>query len=95
MLKISVKVIIAVLSSSGLRHGAINLLKLRDLSKIEKYNIYQITAYCTSKKFRYHTFTTPEATNLIDLYLEYRKNHGENLNGNSPLIREQFSTIEN
>ncbi|HEX6293927.1 MAG TPA: tyrosine-type recombinase/integrase, partial [Nitrososphaeraceae archaeon] len=91
---IRVKVIIAVLSSSGLRHGAINLLKLRDLKKIEKYNIYQITAYRTSKKFRYPTFTTPEAANLIDSYLEYRKNHGEVLKGNSPLIREQFSTID-
>ncbi|MDF2737566.1 MAG: site-specific recombinase XerD, partial [Nitrososphaeraceae archaeon] len=91
---IRVKVIIAVLSSSGLRHGAINLLKLRDLKKIEKYNIYQITAYRTSKKFRYYTFCTTEAATLIDSYLEYRKKHGEILKGNSPLIREQFSTID-
>ena len=58
---IRVKVIITLLSRSGLRHGAINLLKLQDLKKIEKYNIYQITAYRKSKKFRYYTFTTPEA----------------------------------
>lgn len=82
------------MSSSGARHGVINLLKLRDLKKIEKYNLYQITAYRTSKKYRYYTFVTPEATKMIDSYLEYRKKHGKNLKGNSPLIREQFSTID-
>jgi integrase len=40
---IRVKIIISLLSSSGLRHGAVNILKLRDLEKIEKYNIYKVT----------------------------------------------------
>ena len=35
---------------------------------------------------------TPECTNLIDNYLEYRRSKDEELNGNSPLIREQFNT---
>jgi hypothetical protein len=89
---IRVKIVISLLSSSGLRHGALNIIKLRDLEKIEKYNIYKITAYRKSKKYKYYTYCTPECTNLIDTYLEYRKNKGEELKGNSPLIREQFST---
>src|SRR5215207_1545864 len=89
---IRTKIIISLLSSSGLRHGAVNILKLRDLEKIEKYNIYKITAYRKSKKYSYKTFCSPECSTLIDSYLEYRKNQGEQLTGNSPLIREQFNT---
>jgi integrase len=89
---IRVKIIISLLSSSGLRHGAVNILKLRDLEKIEKYNIYKITAYRKSKKYKYITFCTPECTSLVDSYLLYRKNQGEQLKDNSPLIREQFNT---
>jgi hypothetical protein len=57
---IRAKIVISLLSSSGLRHGAVNILKLRDLENIEKYNIYQITAYRKSKKYSYKTFCTPE-----------------------------------
>ena len=96
---IRVKIIISLLSSSGLRHGVLPSLKLRDLEKIDnnkyKYNIYKITAYPKSKKSKYYTFCTPECASLIDSYLEYRKNKGEILKVNSPLIREQFNTKDN
>jgi integrase len=91
---IRVKIVISLLSSSGLRHGAVNILKLRDLDKLDKYNICKITAYRKSRKFKYDTFCTPECTTLIDSYLEYRKKQGEQLKGNSPLIREQFNTTD-
>jgi hypothetical protein len=90
--EIRVKLVISLMSSSGLRNGAVNILKLRDLEKIEKYSIYKITAYRKSKKYSYKTFCSPECSTLIDSYLEYRKNQGEQLTGNSPLIREQFNT---
>ena len=35
-------------------------------------------------------FCTPECKRVIDSYLQYRKLHGERLNEDSPLIREQF-----
>ena len=91
---IRVKIVISLLSSSGLRYGAIPSLKLKHLEKIEKYQLYQITAYGKSKKYSYKTFCTPESTALIDSYLSYRKKQGEQLNDNSPLIREQFNTID-
>ena len=56
---IRVKIVISLLSSSGLRHGAVHILKLRDLKKIDKYQLYQITAYRKSKKYKYITFCTP------------------------------------
>ena len=89
---IRVKLVISLMTSSGLRNGAVNILKIRDLEKIEKYNIYQITAYSNSKKYKYKTFCTSECAMIIDSYLEYRKKQGEVLKGNSPLIREQFNT---
>ena len=91
---IRVKIVISLLSSSGLRYGALPSLKLKHLEKIEKYQLYQITAYGKSKKYSYKTFCTPECTDLIDSYLSYRKKQGEQLKDNSPLIREQFSTID-
>ena len=54
---IRVKIVISLLTSSGIRHGAVNILKLRDLEKIDKYNIYKITAYRKSRKFKYDTFS--------------------------------------
>ncbi len=65
---IRVKLVISLMSSSGLRNGAVNILK-RDLEKIEKYQLYQITAYRKSKKHSYKTFCTPECSTLIDSYL--------------------------
>ena len=53
---IRVKIVISLLSSSGLRYGAIPSLKLKHLEKIEKYQLYQITAYGKSKKYSYKTF---------------------------------------
>ena len=91
---IRVKIIISLLSSSGLRYGALPNLKLKHLEKSEKYQLYQITAYGKSKKYSYKTFCSPECRSLIDSYLEYRKNQGEILKDTSPLIREQFNTID-
>ena len=46
---IRVKLVISLMSSTGVRNGVVNSLKLRDLKKIEKYNIYKITAYRKAK----------------------------------------------
>ena len=89
---IRVKIMVLLISSSGIRMGAIPLLKLRNLTKIEKYNLYQINVYEKSKKSNYKTFCTPECTSMIDTYLQYRKHAGEEIKPESPLIREQFNT---
>ena len=88
---IRVKIIILLMSSSGIRMGAIPLLRLRNLIKIEKYALYQITVYEKSKKSNYKTFCSPECAAIINSYLDYRKHAGENLKPESPLIREQFN----
>jgi integrase len=88
---IRVKIIILLISSSGIRMGAIPILKLRNLTRIEKYNLYQLTVYEKSKKSNYKTFCSLECSSIIDTYLNYRKHAGEELKSESPLIREQFN----
>lgn len=85
------KIAILLMCSSGIRVGAIPSLKLRNLEKIEKYNIYKITVY-ENEDEEYITYCTPECTMVIDSYLEYRRRHGEHtIKEYSPLIREEFN----
>jgi integrase len=84
------KVAVLLMSSAGLRVGALSTLKLRNLQKIDKYNIFKITVY-ENEDEEYVTFCTPECAKAIDSYLKYRERHGERpLKEDSPLIREEF-----
>jgi integrase len=84
------RVVILLLVSTGIRLGALTDLKLKHLTKIDKYNLYQITIYENTGS-EYYCFTTPECAAAIDSYLEYRKRYNERLGPESPLIREQFN----
>jgi integrase len=86
------RVIILLLASTGMRIGAIPSLKIRGIAKIEELDIYKITVYEGSSQDEYFTFCTPECANAIDSYLAYRTRSREQINPNSPLIREQFNT---
>ena len=75
--------IILLLSSTGMRVGALPQIKLKDLKKWEikenNQQIYQIQVYSSSSKYRYMTFSTPECALAIDNYLDLRRRFGENL----------------
>jgi hypothetical protein len=45
-------------------------------------------------KEEYVCFTTPEARNAIDSYLDYRTRCGEVLTEKSPLFRDQFDVTD-
>jgi hypothetical protein len=84
------KVAILLMFSSGMRVGALSSLKIRNLERIDKYQLYKITVYEGDDE-EYVTFCTPECTAAIDSYLEYRQRHGEHpLGEDSPLLREEF-----
>jgi integrase len=84
------KIIILLMCSAGLRVGAIPSIFLRNLTFIEKYGIYQIQVYENSPD-EYVCFCSPECSQQIKQYLEYRKRNGEKpLKPNAPLIREEF-----
>jgi len=72
------KSLILLLASSGLRAGAIPEIKLKHMSRME--NSYCILIYEGAIEEDY-IFTTPEATKIIDEYLEKRKKDGEYMNG--------------
>jgi integrase len=87
--KLRTKVIILIYSSTGIRRDALLDLQLKHLKKIPDYGIYRVTVYENSKE-EYTTFTTTEASNMIDLYLKHRQESGELINKESYLIRNDF-----
>ena len=78
--------------SAGLRRGALQHLRIRDLQKIDKYQLYKISVYKKEQE-QYTTFCTPECAKYIDQYLQWRQRLGEQLKPNSPLFRIEFDTV--
>ena len=81
------RTVILLMASTGMRIGAIPDLRLRNLEDT-KITIYEDT------KDEYITFITPECKEAIDNYIDMRKRYGENITGDSYLIREQFDVRE-
>ena len=81
------KAIIYFFASTGCRLGAINDLKVKDLSKIE--NCYAVNFYSYSEKSKYIGFLTPEASQFLDEYLATRKD----LTEDSKLFDLSYSAI--
>jgi integrase len=83
------RAIILLMSSAGLRRGAIPLLKFGDLTPIHKYNIYKIRVYSNEAE-EYITYCTSETKKAIDEYLEWRIRLGEQMKPGTPLFRKRF-----
>jgi integrase len=86
------RAIILLMATSGLRVGAVPLLRIRDLEPIDSYSIYKINVYTKSKKSRYFTFCSTECRKEIDSYLEWRKRWGGRLQDDSPVFRKEYNT---
>jgi integrase len=83
--------VVLLLASTGMRVGAVPLLKLKNFTKIEEYNFYKIVVYEGSEE-QYFTLCTPVCTAAIESYLAYRERSGERLEKDAPLIREQYDS---
>lgn len=83
------RVVFLLLASTGMRIGAVPGLKLKHLTKITDYDLYQITVYDNTRD-EYYCFCSPECANAIDSYFAYRERCYEKIGPESPLIREQF-----
>jgi len=81
------KALVLLFASSGCRLGAIPEMRLKHLSKIE--GSYAIKIYEGDKEEDY-VFTTPEATKIIDSYLDERKKDGEYIDSETPLFRMSY-----
>jgi integrase len=86
------KCIVLLMCSAGLRRGALVYLRVLDIQKIDKYQLYKINVYKKEQE-QYTTFCTPECATHIDQYLDWRQRLGEKLKPNSPLFRPSFDTI--
>ena len=84
------KLMVMLMASAGMRVGALYDLRVGELVKLDKYPLYMISVYARDRSARHYTFATPECTELIDVYLDYRRRLGENITEKSPLIREMF-----
>jgi integrase len=84
------KMIFLILSSTGIRIGALPILRLKHLKKIDSLSVYQFTIYANSPEQRYVTYCTPECASVIDSVLAYRGRFGEILNPDSFLLRQDF-----
>jgi integrase len=82
------KAIIHFLASTGVRVGAIPELKIRHLRDMPN-GCKMVLVYENSTE-EYNTFLTPEASAALQLYLDERKSHGENLNEDSPVFRQRY-----
>jgi integrase len=85
------RAIILLMSSAGLRLGAIPLLRIRDIEPIDKYQIYKINVYAKSKKSSYFSYCSVECRREIDSYLDYRRRWAERITDESPLFRADYS----
>ncbi|GKS67579.1 hypothetical protein YTPLAS73_11260 [Nitrosarchaeum sp.] len=68
--KLRTEAMILTLASSGMRVGALADLKVKDLEKIE--NCYSVKVYARTK-YEHYTFLTPQATKILDDFLDSRK----------------------
>jgi site-specific recombinase XerD len=83
------KVIILLMSSVGVRRGAIPDLRVGDLVPIDKYQNYKVLVYNRTND-KYVGYCTPECRKYIDQYLQWRTRVGERITDASPLIRLEF-----
>jgi integrase/recombinase XerD len=82
------RVIIHILSSTGMRKGALPDLRIKHLKKME-HDCYSFLVYEGSTE-EHWSFLTPEASKELDLYFEKRKNDGEKFDDNSPVFRMTY-----
>jgi integrase len=88
------KAIILLMSSAGLRVGAVPGLRIKDLEPVDKYKLYKVRVYSKSVKSSHVSMCTPECRSSLDQYLDLRKRWGERITDDSPLFRTDYNVRE-
>jgi len=83
------RMVILILSSSGIRVGAFTDLKLKHLVNLE--NGCARLKIDAGVQEEYWALISPEARESIELYLEMRRQIGEKLTPESPLVRDKWN----
>lgn len=71
-------VVLLMFCSTGIRLGALHLIRLGDLTKIATHGIYKVDVYSGFDE-HYITFCSRECAKSIDRYIDYRRRFGEKL----------------
>ena len=86
--------LILLMTSTGIRVGAIKSLKLKHLTRLQhESNIGILSVYPESKDDRYAALITHECMASIDEYIEFRRKQHEKITEESYIIRDKFSTF--
>jgi integrase/recombinase XerD len=83
------KVIITMLASSGMRVGELYNLKIGDIDLSKEIPTIRIKGIGAKERKSRITFISKEAKKFLEEYLNQRKNLGEELNENSPVIARE------
>jgi hypothetical protein len=90
-----IKAIVCTMSSSGIRLGAWDYLRWKDIQPIRGNNgeiiAARIIVYAEDEE-EYFSFITPEAYHELEKWMNYRKESGETINGNSWVLRKMWNT---
>lgn len=90
------KSIIFTMASSGIRLGAWDYLRWKDIEPISKNGrvvAAKITVYA-GEEDEYFSFVTPEAFHELEKWICYRKEAGEIIDKNSWVMRQLWNTKE-
>jgi integrase len=86
-----------VFVSSGIREGAIEHSRVGDYSTIEvgeqKPAAGRLIVYSGDPE-QYTAFISPEACQALDKYLDFRREHGEQITKASPLFHDKFDPVK-
>jgi site-specific recombinase XerD len=86
--------LILLMTSTGMRVGAIKSLKLKHLTRLQQENnMGVLRVYPESKNDRYNAIITPECMASLDEYIDYRRKQHEKITGESYIIRDKFATF--
>ncbi len=82
------RALIHLVASTGVRIGAIQEMRLKHLEDMP-LGCKSVLVYPDDPE-EYHTFLTPEASSILDRYLQKRKFDGEQLTPESPVFRKMY-----
>ncbi|MDN5846713.1 MAG: hypothetical protein L0H53_10620 [Candidatus Nitrosocosmicus sp.] len=90
-----IKVIVSMMMSSGIRLGAWDYLRLKDVIPMldEKRNVVaaKLIVY-SGEPEEYLTFISSEAYNFLNEWIEFRRSYGEQITENSWIMRDIWQT---
>jgi hypothetical protein len=93
-----IKAVVYTMASSGIRVGAWDYLKWRHVTPINNEKTGQVIAakllVYAGTGDEYMTFMTPEAYNTLKEWMDFRARFGEEITGDSWLMRDIWKTVD-